>query len=188
MIGLPRWRNQGRLIELTGQEGHHGDFLGLQAVARIGQFFFRSLLQRLQQASVQIAVEDRRMDVALAADGRRIAEHLGDRLDGLQDVLLGFRLGVEDLELLQGQGCEVGRRPGAKILCGHRLAGDLLQVVVDLVRSDAMRLSIFIDIAGDRLETFCSSPMVVFGCPSMVLFAIALQCRCKGSVRCVSKF
>ena len=43
------------------------------------------------------------MDVALAAHGDRVAQIIGDLLDGARDVALGRRLGVEALELAQRQ-------------------------------------------------------------------------------------
>src|SRR5690348_14233925 len=56
------------LGELMRQERDHRRFLGLQAMSGIRELFLRALLQRIEQAAVQVAVENRRMDIALAAD------------------------------------------------------------------------------------------------------------------------
>src|SRR4051812_27656306 len=88
------------LAKLMRQESDHGRFLGLPAMTGIRELFIRTLLQRLQQAAIEIAVENCRMDIAFAADRRRVAEHLRDGFNRLQHVLLGFRLRIERFQLL----------------------------------------------------------------------------------------
>ena len=79
------------------------------------------------------------MDIAAAADRRRVAEMRGDLLDGVDDRLLALGVAVELLELAQRLGGEMGGRPGAEILGGDVLAGDLAQIVVDVGRVDVRR-------------------------------------------------
>src|ERR1051325_11802969 len=54
--------------------------------------------KRFEQGAVDIAFEDRRMNVAAAADRRRVAEMLRDLLDGAHDRLLPLALGIEIAE------------------------------------------------------------------------------------------
>ena len=57
----------------------------------------RSSRGRSRQCAVEIRLEHRRVDVALPADGLRVAEALGDGLDRPHDVALRLRLGAERL-------------------------------------------------------------------------------------------
>src|SRR5947208_2658245 len=57
--------------------------------------------ERPEHRSLHVRVEDRGVHVALAAHRRRVAQRGRDLLDGLDDVALGLRLGVELLELLE---------------------------------------------------------------------------------------
>ena len=96
----------------------------------------RLVRQPLKQRAVHVAIEHSRMDVAAAANRRRVAEMRGDLLDGVDDRLLALGVAVEILELAQGLGGEVGGGPGAEVLGGDVLAGDLAQVVVDVIGVD----------------------------------------------------
>ena len=58
------------------------------------------------------------MHIALAADGRRIAEPLRDIADGLHDILLRLGFRREGPQRLQLQRGEQGARPGAEVLRG----------------------------------------------------------------------
>ena len=73
------------------------------------------------------------MDVALAADGGRVAEARRDALDGVPDVALGRRLGGEALAFLERQRGQHGAGPGAEVLGRDVGAGDLPHVLVDVV-------------------------------------------------------
>src|SRR6476646_9214339 len=86
------------------------------------------------------------MDIAAAADRGRVAEMRGDLLDGIDDRLLALGVAVELLELPQGLGGQVGRGPGAEILGGNVLAGDLAEVGVDVVRVDGAPLTLVVDV------------------------------------------
>ena len=69
------------------------------------------------------------MDVALAADRRRVAEPARHPLDRLGDVALGGGLAVEALELAERPRGQHGGRPGAEVLGGEVVARDLAQEV-----------------------------------------------------------
>ncbi len=96
------------------------------------------------------------MDVGLAADRRGVAEPLRHALDRLDDVLLRLGVGVERLELLQGQRAEDRAGPGAEVLGGEVLPGDLPEVLVDIARVDRPMLPVVVEVleefvAGDLL-------------------------------------
>ena len=86
------------------------------------------------------------MHVRLAGDARRVAELFGHALDGPHDVLLSLRLGVERLELLQRHRRQNRARPGAKVLGGDVLAGDALQILVDVPRLHVHALAILVKV------------------------------------------
>src|SRR3954467_15663456 len=50
-------------------------------------------LQEVAELAREVALEDLRMDIALAADGRGVAERAGHGGDRLRDVALAFCLG-----------------------------------------------------------------------------------------------
>lgn len=72
------------------------------------------------------------MHVALAADGRRVAELLRDALDRGDDVALCLGLAVVFLELGQRQRRQHGPGPGAEILGAEVLARNVFDVSVDV--------------------------------------------------------
>ena len=76
------------------------------------------------------------MDVAFPANRRRIAQHLRDCLDSLHHVALCLRLTVESFQLAEGERRQIGPRPGPEILGGDFGAGDVAQVLVDILRAD----------------------------------------------------
>src|SRR5688572_2865304 len=87
---------------------------------------------RLRQATVDIGVDHRGMDVALAAHRLGVPELLGNTLDRLREAVFPT--------LMQGLRREHGAGPGAEVLARELLACDLLQVAVDVGRIDRARL------------------------------------------------
>jgi hypothetical protein len=92
--------------------------------------------QRIEQRAVDVAVEDRGMDVAAPTDRRRVAEMPRDFFDGAHDHLLALALAVEIAESTQRFRRQLRAGPGAEIFRGDVLAGDLAQIRVDLLRTD----------------------------------------------------
>src|SRR5436190_502129 len=123
----------GHLAEAQAQKGGDGRLLRLHAMDVFFQIALRLVGEPFQQRAVHVAVEDGGMDVAAAADRRRVAEMRGHLFDGVDDRLFALRFAVEMLELAQRLGREVRRGPGTEILGGDVLAGDLAQVRVDVV-------------------------------------------------------
>src|SRR5438874_13427686 len=98
------------------QKSEHGCLFGVQVVERGGRLLFGLLAGLRDCTSVQIGLNDRRVDVRLAADCRSVAQPFGYLLDGLYNVLPRLRLCAKTLRLAQryrGQHCA---RPGAEIL------------------------------------------------------------------------
>src|ERR1041385_9394224 len=81
--------------------------------------------KRFEQGAVDIAFEDRRMNVAAPADRRRVAEMLRYLLDGAHDRLLPLALGIEIAETPQRLRRELRAGPGAEVLCRDILPRDL---------------------------------------------------------------
>src|SRR5690242_660462 len=71
--------------------------------------------QRLEQRAIDIAVEDRGVDVAAPTDRRSVAEMPCDFFDGAHDRLLASALAVEIAERTQRFGCQLRAGPGAEI-------------------------------------------------------------------------
>ena len=60
-------------------------FFRLQRIKFGAQVFFYLVFQLIDQITFEIALQHQGMDVALAADGRRVAQPRGDALDRLRD-------------------------------------------------------------------------------------------------------
>src|SRR5947207_8444781 len=102
--------------------------------------------QRLEQRAVDVAVEDRGMDVAAPTDRRCVAEMPRDFFDGAHDRLLALALAVEIAESTQRFRRQLRAGPGAEIFRGDVLAGDLAQICVDLLRTDRVLIALFVEI------------------------------------------
>ena len=91
-------------------------------------------------------VEQRRVDIGLAAHRRRVAERLGDRLDHRLDAdprvlgLLQHLLESDD-----------ARAPGPEMLGGEVAASRLADIIVDVARGDRVRLAVAVDILEQHL-------------------------------------
>src|SRR5436190_14665031 len=97
-------------------------------------------------AAVQIRIEQRRVDVRLAADRFGVAERSGDGLDRSEHVALALCERAEFRVLLERSQREQGTRPGAKILRREIAAADLAQIVVDVGRADALGLACVVEV------------------------------------------
>src|SRR5437762_10989473 len=86
------------------------------------------------------------MDIAAPANRRGVAKMLSHLLDSAQDGLFALRLGLENLELLQGFGGEFCPGPCSEILGGDFLAGDLAQIVIHLGRADGVPIATIIEV------------------------------------------
>ena len=141
---LSQRRTSPRRPDSAIQEPHHE--LLLPEIGRTAD----PCLGRPSSASdpVQVGVEHGRVDVAPAADRRRVAEPLGDasRSRATTCVLgLGLRRrrGSNPGAPCGGQD---GAGPGAEVLGGEVLAGDLAQVGVDVGRADRLRLAVVVEV------------------------------------------
>src|SRR5690606_4149398 len=108
-------------------------------------------VERPLQAAVVVGLDDCRVDVALAADRRRVAEHLGDRFDDVIDRLRARALVLRPG--MAGQLACAGQRaaPGAVVLGGQLLATDLLEVRVHVVGLDQVALAVVVQVAEDLI-------------------------------------
>src|ERR1700709_2108072 len=105
------------LHQAMGEESRHGGFLRRQVANSLGQLLSRPLLQRAEQAPIQIAVEDRWVDIAFPTNGRRIAQQLRQRFHSPQHALLRRQPLRRRSQFLQRQRRQISRGPGTKILC-----------------------------------------------------------------------
>ena len=88
---------------------------------------------------------ERRMDIGFAADRRRVAERLGDRLEHRLEADAVLAGGADRLE------GDDARAPGAEMLGGEILAGRRADIVVDVGRADRMGLAVAVDILEEVL-------------------------------------
>src|SRR5439155_8941526 len=93
-----------------------------------------------------VSLEDCRMDVTLAANGRGISQSLCDAFNGPWDVSLGRGLGVEVLEYLKRSGGQCGPGPSAEVLGGNFHAADHSQILVDVARIDIADASVLVHV------------------------------------------
>ncbi len=86
------------------------------------------------------------MHVVLAAHRARVAQALGDRVDGAQDVAVGLapaRRGAHGAQLHRR---EHGAAPGAEVLRRDVAPGELAQVIVHVVGGDRLALLLRVEI------------------------------------------
>ncbi len=116
----------------------------------------RAFFQNIFHHAAHVVFQHRRMHITLAADGRSIPELFGDRLDGLHNIFLRLRLGLECIAFLQRDACQNCSGPGTKIFSGKLLAADFAEIVIDIRRVDGMGLPIVADI----LEQFIAGQVL----------------------------
>src|SRR5262249_40246094 len=121
----------GELCEPQAQERDDRGLLGAHSCDVPSQIGLCLVRQRPQQRTIEIAFENRWMDIAFAADGSSIAEMFGNPLDRTNNRRFGGNFGVQHGQFLQHHSGEMRAGPGAKILCSDVLAADLAQVRVD---------------------------------------------------------
>jgi len=98
------------------------------------------------------------MDVAFAADRRRVAEPSGDAFNSSAKIAFGLGGAVEALKFTESY-CRQNRAcPGAEVFRGNILSGDFPQVVVDVGRCDVPAISLLVDIL-DELLARVSAPV-----------------------------
>jgi hypothetical protein len=81
------------------------------------------------------------MHITRTTDGTCIAEAPGYRINGLDDVLLGFCLGCTRTTLSEGASGQDRASPRAHIFSREVLASDLSQVVIDIGRVNRLALA-----------------------------------------------
>src|SRR5205085_11251248 len=104
-----------------------------------------------------VSLYDRRVDVAAAADRRRVAQVLGDALHGRDDISLRLPLVFTATDLGQLDGREQRAAPRAEVFGGELRRGRGLDVVVHVAGLDGVHapvLAVILDDlrAADRLD------------------------------------
>ena len=84
------------------------------------------------------------MNIALATNGLSVPQPLGHTLNGSSDIPFRGCLRIEIFEFLQGLSGKRRSRPGSEVLGREFLAGDLLQIRIDVAGADVMNLALFI--------------------------------------------
>src|SRR5215472_9155531 len=108
------------------------------------------------------------MNVAAAADRRRVAEVLSDLFHGTHDRLLALAFSLEVAEPLQCLRRQLRAGPSAEIFGCNVLPGYLPQIGINLLRADDVLIALLIEIlkqliAGQVAATFddAGQPAVV---------------------------
>src|SRR5438132_5061173 len=110
------------------------------------------------------------MDVALLRDRGRVAELVGDPGNGTDQLFLGRTRIHRTGRLTQESRGEDGAGPGAEILGREILAGDLLQVLVDVSRVDGLDLAVAVDALEELLSRDFEEPLDDSRHPAVVQF------------------
>src|SRR3954471_10916773 len=128
------------VLEPLLEELQHQDFVPAQ-----GRAALLPRLLRLRKVGHRFAhprgIDERWVHVVLAADRARIAQALGHRVDGGDDVAVGLAPARRHAAAAQRARREHRAAPGADVLRAPVAAGDLLQVVVDVVGGDQVALA-----------------------------------------------
>jgi len=88
------------------------------------------------------------MNIAAAADRRRVAKVPGDLLDGAHHRLLALAFGFDVAEAPQRFRRQLRAGPGAEIFRGDVLARDLAQIGVNLFRPDRVLVALVVQVLG----------------------------------------
>ena len=102
--------------ESAAQHREYRSFLGLQSSYAASQFVLSLRLDFKNKVAVPVGVQNLRMDVALATNGRSIAQPRGDFFDRVAKIALRLRGAVEAFKLGEGHRRQNRSRPGAEIL------------------------------------------------------------------------
>ena len=109
-------------------------------------------LPEREQLLVLESLQHGRMDVALAADRRRVAETRRHLCHGTHAGGLCGGGAFESLGLPRQRAARSVPGPGAEILGGEILAGDLAQIFIDVAGIDGTRLLVLVDVLEERLS------------------------------------
>src|SRR5436309_256932 len=123
----------GLLRKALLEQAKDGRFFGTQGAEFFAQLSFGSLFQGLDKSAVEVSIDNVRVNVTFATDGRGVSQALRDGLDRLDDVLFRLRLAVKTLEFAQGHRAEDRAGPGAKIFGGEVLTRDCAQVCIHVI-------------------------------------------------------
>src|SRR2546430_13634363 len=86
------------------------------------------------------------MHIALAADGDRVSQALGNEAQGLQHLVLTILLRGEGTAFLETERGKDRGPPGSEVLCREVLLRNPAQIIVDLGRTDRMADPLLIDV------------------------------------------
>src|SRR5438105_1574756 len=104
-----------------------------------------------RDTTLQVGVHDRRVEVTLAADRRRIAEAGRNLADGGGELALGLCLRLEPAQPGQLAGRQDGARPGPEVLGGELAPSRLPQVLVHVGGLDGAGLILIVEVAEQLL-------------------------------------
>ncbi len=131
---------------LAFEKFHQGDLFRVQPCQFFGGPMLFLLPQCLEQGTVEIGVENLGVDIALATDGRCVAQILRRLFDRLADILLRLRLCFRLATLFERLDSDNCSPPGTKILCREIFPCDLSQVFIHVGRLNAAHLILLIQI------------------------------------------
>src|SRR6266566_6630804 len=154
-ISLPRERGREMLSSGGLPQQRQQAPLFCRQLVRIGVIV---LVDGLESAR-KVGGDDRGMDVALLRDRGRVAELVGDPRDGADQPLPGCASAGRACRLTQESRGEDGAGPGAEILGREILAGDLLQVLIDVSRVDGFYLAVAVDVLEELLTSDLEEPL-----------------------------
>src|SRR5262245_10800982 len=136
----------GASFQRIAQDRQHRDLFRVETGDALTELRLGLRLDLRSEIAIEIAIDDVGMDVAFAADRRRVAKTRGDALDRLAQIAPGLRGAVKALELVQGHGRKHGACPGPEILRRDVEARDLAEIEVDVARGDVLGLALVVQI------------------------------------------
>ena len=99
------------------------------------------------------------MDVALPANGPRVAEPVRDPVDDLIHGPFRLAFGLRQRPLSEKSGCADGPAPCAEMLGREVSAGRLADIIVDVLRPDRAAVAILVDVLEEILagQVLCAA-------------------------------
>ena len=157
-----------RCLQARAQHRQHGDFLWRIISALPAQRSLGSRAQLAPQGAASECIEHFRVDVALPADRRGVAEPRRHRGDRSPQTLVCFCGAAEAFQVLERNSSEHRAGPGPEILGGDVTSGDFAQIVVDVTRGHVLNRAAFIAILQQLLARQILAGADDFGDPAVL--------------------
>ena len=134
-----------RLFHSLLQQRQDGGLLRRQARNTPAQLGFRAVLERLEQRAIHVSIDNRGVDVALAADRLRFPNRCATCSMALVTLRLAAAFVSKSSNSLSASAAS-SPGPRSKILGSEIVTTRFPQIIVDVRRSNVVHIALFVDV------------------------------------------